>query len=172
MLPQEMIPMTCPSCLQPVCRCHPVANQLREMIKAVNVDKNVFEYLSKENDSLFRLVETSLLAAQTIDDLTKRCEELDKMLDGRETPFESKKYATAQERIKSLEAQLTQFRTDSDVQDQVVVDLQRQLTTLRAKVEKYGRHLDHCRGAHIETGHYLNRIGCTCGFQPPKEGEI
>lgn len=69
--------MNCPSCLQPVCRCHLVADQLREMIKTVNVDKNVFEYLSKENDSLFRLCETSLLAAQTIDELTKRCEELE-----------------------------------------------------------------------------------------------
>ena len=45
-----------------------------------------------------------------------------------------------------------------------LITILEELDTLRAKVEKYGRHTPECSGRHKETGHYNDRIDCTCGF--------
>ena len=92
--------MSCPSCQQPVCRCH-VAQTLRSILDELDLS---VPYMG----DVKRL---ALEAAQTIDELTKRCEELTaragqleqlpKIKDVQIAELEIK-LITAQERIKEL----------------------------------------------------------------------
>ena len=101
----------CPSCLQPVCRCHPVAKALRTYGQG-----------------------DGLQAADLIDDLTKRCEELNKML-----PKQDKE-------IKELQSALTKCQGEKEVLEKRAADWFTHQIYTQAAFEDHDHLLDKIRG--------------------------
>ena len=123
--------MNCPSCLQPVCRCHPVAWSIREWLA---LESN----LKKPELLMYQ-------AAQTIDELTARVEILSqerKYLNSSEQEILSAivdretAITTAQERIKELQTLLDSKFHDIDLEDKCE-NLQSALTKCQEYCQKY-----------------------------------
>lgn len=126
----------CPSCLQPVCRCHPVALKLREFCE-----------LYKHSVTTLIPIVFVEQAATLIDELTARVDTLEKEISGKdgwkdtckridkENAYWQKELTTAQERIKEDEVVIRLRDGEIEELGKVIASLQSALTKCQGEVK-------------------------------------